>query len=301
MSIVIKYSMSIYIWHQLIKTCGNSQFMGTNDLNQGVMMERAFTDYLKHTEPRDLMYRDEPTFGNDTILYTHISPIYNISNFKRLLKNSYSFKYKAKYTFTANLNLFSITKGFYPQLNIYEMINNQMFEVICTSCLRQFPILKDKTYIFEIGTDFSLKSDPFISKKQGGFICIISSKIRPFMEIMDNETIKIGWNGYFGLVQYIHGHGLMLHDMTKSTYNFGTLNYHLTPYYNSAKKAISLFYHSGDNRMSNGKSRYTTVEIRCNHQIDIPIVYYGQEIIRSEYFFSVDSERLCEITNIINQ
>lgn len=265
----------------------------TRIVRAGDKLQDAFTDVLKHTPETDLHFRHDPGEGYDVnLFYTHITPEIVATNYKRLYRNSYTFRYIAESTFNANLNFFSLSEDYHPQLAITEMKKGHLFEVICLGCKREFQIIKNRIYLFEIGYDHRLMTGPFKNKKKGGFALIISSVLLSLEESMSNELVEIAIHQKFGTVTFKQDHSIVLHDITKESYDLGKLKYNITPYYNASNKTISFYYIDGSHELKRGKQRSTIVQVSCKSNKG-PLIYYGNENSLSEYFFEVDSKNIC--------
>lgn len=295
------YITSIVIVFSIIFAKSSLNYSNRDGKNEDKILEQGFVDYLKHTKKEELGFRSEPNNGggNETLIYTHISPVVNLNDYERSLNNSYVFKYESKYDFSASINLFSTTENFHPNVIISKKKGDSHYTLVSVNANKSIRFSSGNTYVIEIGTDDELETIPFKNLASGGFICVISSEIGTFTEIMSSELIKIGVNGHFGHVAYADGDVLEMQDYTKFSLSFGVLNFKITPYYSTSKGSITMYYHKGSDELTHGKKRSTIIEFECNENAKRK-TFYGVNHKSAEHSFKVQSKNVCKMLHYLN-
>lgn len=281
----------------------------SEDLEQADLTNRAMTNRQMSMLDKDMNHIQRPSMGNENMIFTHLTKEAGLENYKKELKNSKVFMFTAYFDFMANFNLLSTTKGYHPQLVLSETKDEISFKKIqgdneYGNYSSKYSLLKDHTYVVEIGTIGNMYTGQFIHIDQGGFVAIFSSNAKSLLELMSSERIQVGSEGFKGRLVFNNGEVLNLNKSKGFGVSYGRLNYEITPYYDKNQNIISLYYIDGSNEQKGRKNRSSTVEIKAVEMIrdcGTPNcrIYYGKEHRDAEYNFLVESRMVNELTSLI--
>lgn len=310
----LKNHRNYFLNHRNIDRKAHDEYSSEYDSSESHdsdMRDRAQTNREIHMLDHDMNHVARPSLGNENVSFTHLSNEANLENYKNQLENSKVFKFKANFDFVANFNLLSTTKFYHPQLYLSETTDEKNFKKVEGSneygnYSAKYALLKNRTYVVEIGTDKEVFTGPFKDISSGGFIAVFSSNVRAIPDLMESETIKIEATGYSGNVIYKNKESLNLYKSSGLPVNFGRLNYEITPFYDQSNNSISLYYIDGSNEQRGRKNRSSTVEIKGVEEIrncETPNCrpYFGTEHKDAEFNFFVESRVINELTNVLNK
>lgn len=265
------------------------------------LQRREAYNKLLHLPHHDMNLRARPTLGIENVIFTHLSDEVEIVTYKKMLQKSKLFKFVANYDFIVYVNLVSISRHYHPQIHFSETIDEKTFNHVLGrndygNYSTQYAILKDRTYVVEIGTKDGIHTGPFKDVKNGGFIALLSSKIEAIPMILESEIHQISVGGDSGKVVYIYDNDLIL-----SSTNYGRLNYEITPYFNLFEKSITLFYIDGSNRGKGRKNRSSSIEFKAINSSDCRTYGVGMEVTDARYHFIVESRNLPELVTVFEK
>lgn len=270
---------------------------------QNVENFENFRRFQKYREPQPLnetKHDEYPSFSKGIELkFTNMSTTTRIDNYVRIFSASKIFKIETKEDTTAYVNLVSTTRHYHPQFRIYELRGHEFVLLQNINFNNKFFFASNGLYVLEIGTDSNIVTDPFENIKYGGFICIISSEIRTIEEILNDEEIKVSMWGYEGYCPFTHNTDLSLFLDSYKFLSHGICNYQITPFYDTSRHTLSIYYHRGSTQRIGQIMRASTVEISCNRISGRPRIFYGKEPRPAMYHFEVECKRICDLFELL--
>lgn len=300
-----KNHLNFYSGHSSIHRRGHEN----NDSEEYSVRGRLSTYRNLQMINRDINHGQIPAVGSENMIFTHLSKETDLNDYKKEMNNSMVFTFVAHFDFTANFNLLSTTKGYHPQLILSETTDEKTFNKVkgygeYGNYSSKYELIKDHIYIIEIGTISDIKTGGFENVEKGGFIAIFSSTARPLPEIMEEENIEVGSDGFIGHLVYRNMDVLKLRKSSGMPVSYGKLSYELTPYYDKNQKSVSIFYIEDSDEKQERKNKSSKVEIKAtNHIKDYGtsnyLVYYGKEQKDSQYSFLVASKMINELISLI--
>lgn len=274
-----------------------------NEFNEQDFELRKFLNQTFHVT--DMNRRSRPSMGIENVIFTNLSEQAILPNYERRLRDSKVFKITANYDFMVYVNFFSTTEWFHPKLIVFETRDLTTFIRLNTNqeygpWSSEYGLLKDHTYIFEVGTNIDLYTGGFRNIKHGGFILLLSSKLLALSKLLKSEEIHIKVGNYSGLVVYTERALLKLKSSMCKEINFGELRYEITPFYNPQKRSVSLYYIYGSNEGRGRTHRESIVELVAVQDSVSQEDVAGVETNDGKFQFTVKSRILFEITSIIS-
>ncbi|KAM0680875.1 hypothetical protein GINT2_001149 [Glugoides intestinalis] len=230
--------------------------------------------------------------------FTNLSKEFRLPEYKKRLIKSKVFKFISNTSGHAYATIVSTTKNYHPQVNLYQKRKNK-YTLMDIKHDAEFMILKNRSYIIEVGVDQKVNTEPFPNIYEGSFIVIISSKVKSIQNILVLDSIMIGMRGYEGVASFEDTGALLLNHPKYHSTNQGVLSYAITPFYDSKDQKISLYYRGGVDVYSGAYKRTTEIQVRCNENARSTKVYYGIQVGKKRYKYRVDSKRICELTNLL--
>lgn len=281
----------------------NSETNGESyDFNDHDLTRRKFDNKKFHINKN---CNRRSSMGIENMIYTNFSTESVVLRFRKKLHRSKIFKFIANFDFKVNLNFFSTTEFYHPQLLLWETrdeINfnikegNQEWGMSST----EYSLYRDHIYIIEIGTDQSLFTMPFQDIEDGGFVAVFSSQIESLPYLLDPEKIEISAEGREGTLNYKQKGILNLMDSSGRTLNFGELDYSITPYYNHVNRSITLYYIKGSKENKGQHDRACMVTLRAVGHVVMPGVNFGTwNHGYFYYYFNVESHNVMEIISLL--
>lgn len=227
--------------------------------------------------------------------FTNLSKEAHAQKYRKQLTNSKIFEFYSPFTIKVNIILVSTTKNYHPQLIISEKWENKYEEVLYDKNNFSFYTSIGKHYVLEVGHKRETITAPFEDISDGSFILILTTVANSISDMMIQEAIKVGLKGYEGVVPFENGAPLELYHPERKFVNHGFLNYEITPFFNSQKESITLYYHQGIDSFIGDRKRSSTLEIICNDSMKDLKTFVGSEASTAKYEYTVESSRICAI------
>jgi hypothetical protein len=232
--------------------------------------------------------------------FTSLSESSKIENYVKVFSSSKTFTLQTNQNGMTYINLVSTTRYYHPQFRIYEKKDGKFILLQNVNFSNKFFLSMHSTYVMEIGTENSIDTEPYPNMKNGTYQVIMSSEVRNIGETLNEEGIKVQIWGFEGMAPFTHNSELdLFHDSWKYL-SFGILNYQITPFYDLARRTITVYYHHGSSQSTGKKPRSTEIEIKCNRNLISHPVFYGTEPRPATYHFDVESKRICDLINLID-
>lgn len=261
---------------------------------------KHFQNYKETFNSNELEEDDKSSFSMGSELkITNLSTTSKIENYVKVFSSSKIFLIKTNQNSTVYINLISTTRYYHPQFRIYEKKDGKFYLMQNINFLNKYFFSDKGYYVLEVGTGNTIDTEPYPNMKTGDFEVIISSEIRTIAEILNDEGIKVQIWGFEGMVPFIQNSELVLYHDSWKHISYGILNYQITPFYDTDRRTLNVYYHKGSSQYTGHKLRSSTVEIKCNRHLFSPKVYYGTEPRPAVYHFDVESRRICDLYNLI--
>lgn len=247
------------------------------------------------------------TPSNTDFLITEATPDNRPDGYTPTYASSRVYKITANKDVDASFILISAERNFYPQIKISKSSGKIAFEEAVPyfsgpQSSKSYQIKKGEDVAIEIGHDSSFDSRPFSnSAKTGGFMLIISLNGKTLENYL--EKSKISTSGSFsGTVATAPGSPLLLSASWLPNLDHGLFNAKLTPYYNTTKSSITLYYHNGSNFNTGSVHRSSTIEQYCKENADETNTTRGTEPSGGRYVWeNVPSKKICDLRDFLKE
>lgn len=248
--------------------------------------------------------------SNTDFLITEATPENRPNAYTPVYSNSKVYEITAKKDTDVSFVFVSTTEKFFPQLKISKSAKKECRFKEATpffsgpNSTKSYQVKKGEVIAVEIGYDSKLDTSPFSTVKKGGFNLIVSQSGKTLENYLEKNKIEI-WdpsrNVFSGTVTYTNGSPLSLSAGFLPNLNHGTFDIKLTPYYDSKKNSISLYYHKGSDKFISGTYRSSTIEQYCKRDADPTKSAKGSEPRTVRYFWKVPSRKVCDFTDFLKE
>jgi len=321
-----KFGTSFYIWHDKLSSVNYEYYTdGSLRDDRDFIEENNGMDCdlgLENDVDIDVAYETSTIDNtctkneNNVFLFADYDIEATFLEYKKKFARSKIFLFSPTLSGVYNINLFSKTRNYYPQLSISYVNKDsgpKYAEVDRLSSRNgsdeiNYQLYNNIEYIVEIGSIPSLHTYPFLSVPYGQFICLIGIGIPSLQETLMKHQYWIKYNRIKTKVPVVNGEPIDFEktarrnekNRPKRSAVMGYLDFKLTPYFNMKSNSISLFYHfPEDNARKFEKS--AIVEFICSKSQKAEGKNLAKRVKYSVIKFKVKSRDICKILEFLNK